>query len=158
MISSLQLNDEVYEKKMLIDSIIEDRIFDNIALNPYEELQKVAPLMRYYDKETITEIKFLLKNEKLKAVILEKEDTTELRDSIASDINALSKTISSVAKKEKRIAEVLNSKFWTEITIDIIDKFKIEFAPLMKYRNPGIPDILISDIKDDVIERRWIQY
>lgn len=54
-------NDEIFERKTLFESIIAGRIFDNISINPYEELQKIAPLMRYYDGESIDEIRFAIK-------------------------------------------------------------------------------------------------
>jgi hypothetical protein len=61
MIKSLEENDEIFAKKGLIKSIIEENIFDNIALNPYEELYKITPVMRYYNNESLEEMRFLLK-------------------------------------------------------------------------------------------------
>lgn len=158
MVKSLKENDELYERKTIIENIVTWRIFDNIAINPYEELQKIAPLLRYYDSDSIDEIKFLLKNERLRIAILKKEETKNLINSIASDINALSKTINAVNKKEERIKEVLTPSFWQEIDIDTINQLKLDFTNLMKYRNPEKPNIIITDIEDDIIERRWIEY
>jgi hypothetical protein len=61
MIKSLKENDEIFNKKDLIKSIIEENIFDNIAINPYDELYKLTPVMRYYDTESLDELRFLTK-------------------------------------------------------------------------------------------------
>ena len=79
-------NDEMFEKKNLFEMILSERIFDNISINPYDELQKIAPLMRYYDTETIDEIRFALKGCNLKIALLKSEDTDDMQISIASDI------------------------------------------------------------------------
>lgn len=151
-------NDEIFERKSLFESIITGRIFDNIAVNPYDELQKIAPLMRYYDAKAIDEIRFALKGCILKNTLLKKEDSEELQMSIASDINALPNSISAVSAKESRIREVLSSEFWKGITIEAIDELTDEFCPLMKYRKPDKDKPLGIDVSDDVIERRWINY
>lgn len=151
-------NDEIFERKSLFESIINGRIFDNIAVNPYEELQKIAPLMRYYDYETIEEIRFLFKTVRFKIALLKNEDPEEIQTAIATDINSLPSSISAVAQKEDKIREILTVSFWKNATIETIENLGTEFAPLMKYRKP-IKDIpLIIDESDDVIERRWIDY
>jgi len=61
MIKSLKENDEIISKKDLIKSILEESIFDNIVLNPYEELYKLTPVMKYYDRESLEEMRFLVK-------------------------------------------------------------------------------------------------
>jgi len=61
MITSLKENDEILNKKDVIKSILEESIFDNIAVNPYEELYKLTPIMRYYERESLEEIRFLVK-------------------------------------------------------------------------------------------------
>ena len=35
MVKSLKENDELFEKKSIIENIIQERIFDNIVINPY---------------------------------------------------------------------------------------------------------------------------
>ncbi|MDR2415063.1 MAG: hypothetical protein LBD75_00120 [Candidatus Peribacteria bacterium] len=94
-----RMNDEILQRYPLIQSILQGQIFNTIALNPYEQLQKIAPLMRYYDKYTAEELRFLIKNEQYLLASLKGEDTTKRRDKIASDINALSPTISKVQEK-----------------------------------------------------------
>jgi hypothetical protein len=90
MIKSLKENDEIIEKKDLIKSILDEDIFDNIAVNKFVELKKLIGVMRYYDLETLEELRFLLKCENLKISILKEEDINKLKNSIATDINALS--------------------------------------------------------------------
>ena len=160
MVKSLykNANDEMFEKKDLFEMILSERIFDNIAINPYDELQKIAPLLRYYDAETIDEIRFALKGTKLKIALLKNEDTDDMKMSMAMDINSLPNSISAVSAKEIRIKEVLSSIFWKEITIESIDDIVMEFRPLMKYRKPSKENILTIDESDDIIERRWIEY
>lgn len=151
-------NDEIFERKALFESIMSGKIFDNVAVNPYDELQKIAPLLRYYDRETVDEIRFFLKTTHFKSALLKNEDTEELQISIATDINSLPESISAVSAKEIRIREILSAKFWKEATLETMEILGTEFAPLMKYRKP-IKDIpLIIDQSDDVIERRWIKY
>ncbi len=154
----LKDNDEILTNKALIDQILSESIFDNRAVNPYEQLQKIAPLTRYYDKHTADELRFMIKNQRLIIALLKEEDTQLLKDKIASDINALSKTISKVQEKEIRIKEVLTNDFRDHITIETIQTLEKEFTPLMKYRDITKPDIKILDIQDAIIERRWIEY
>jgi hypothetical protein len=62
MVASLDPdNIEIMDQQELIHSISSSKIRDNIAVNPYEQLQKIAPLMRYYAKHTIDEMKFMTK-------------------------------------------------------------------------------------------------
>lgn len=158
IIKSLKPNDELLANKELIDKIISESIWNNIAVNPYEQLQKIAPLTRYYDKNTADEIRFLIKNEQLAIAILKDEDKEDLINKIASDINALSKNISKVQEKESTIQEILNPKYRDTISLEKIHDIKKEFTPLMKYRDINRPDILITDLKDEVIIRTWIEY
>ncbi len=160
MVKSLykNANDEMFEKKVLFEMILSERIFDNISINPYDELQKIAPLTRYYDTETIDEIRFALKGTRLKIALLKNEDTDDMQMSMAMDINSLPSSISAVSAKEIRIKEVLSPIFWKEVTIESIDDIVMEFRPLMKYRKPSKENILTIDESDDIIERRWIEY
>lgn len=158
LIKSIKPNDDTFRHHALIESILSGVIWNNIALNPYEQLQKIAPLMRYYDRNTADELRFLIKNEKLIIALLKDEDTEDIANAIASDINALSTSISKVQDKEPRIRQVLTPLFWQQITIESIKEVKQEFTSLMKYRNPQKADIIITDIQDTVIERRWIEY
>ena len=160
MVKSLykNANDEMFERKDLIEMILSERIFDNISINPYDELYRIAPLMRYYDTETIDEVRFALKGCRLKISLLKNEDTDDIQMSMAMDINSLPNSISAVSAKEKRIKEVLSPVFWKEITIESIDDMVNEFRPLMKYRKPIKDTILTIDEPDDVFVRRFIEY
>ena len=158
IVKGIKLNDDILHHQTLIDQILSESIFDNRAVNPYEQLQKIAPITRYYDKNSADELRFLIKNEKLAITVITWEDTTQLIDKIASDINALSKNISKVQDKEATIKKVLHPKYREELTLDKIQDIKKEFTPLMKYKDITKPEIHIIDIEDAVIERRWIEY
>jgi len=160
IIKSLKENDEIINKKDLIKSILEESIFDNIALNPYEELYKLTPIMRYYDRESLEEIRFLVKWENLKISILKEENIDKLRDSLASDINALNANnhLQAVETKKEFLKESLKKDFWDNIDIEKIEKIQKELSNIIKYKKVNEKDIVISDLKDEVIERRWIEY
>lgn len=160
MIKSLKENDEILNKKDLIKSILEESIFDNIALNSYEELYKLTPIMRYYDRESLEEIRFLVKWENLKISILKEENIDKLRDSLASDINALNSNnhLQAVETKKEFLKESLKKDFWDNIDIEKIEKIQKELSSIIKYKKVNEKDIVISDLKDEVIERRWIEY
>ncbi len=160
MIKSLKENDEIFTKRDLIKSIIDETIFDNIAINKFEELYKLTPIMRYYDMDSLEELRFLLKWENLKISLLKKENIDTLRDSFVSDINALNanKHLQVIAEKEDFIKYILSFSFWEEISIEKIDNIQDELALIIKYKKPNVPDILLTDLKDEVIERRWIKY
>lgn len=160
MIKSLKENDEIISKKDLIKSILEESIFDNIALNPYEELYKLTPVMKYYDRESLEEMRFLVKWENLKISILKEENIDKLKDSLASDINSLQSNshLEAVETKKDFLKESLKKAFWDEIDIEKIEKIQKELSPIIKYKKPNEKDIVISDLKDEVIERRWINY
>ncbi|MDD2907460.1 MAG: DEAD/DEAH box helicase family protein [Candidatus Gracilibacteria bacterium] len=160
MIKSLKENDEIINKKDLIKSILEENIFDNIALNPYEELYKLTPVMRYYDTESLEEIRFLVKGENLKISILKEENIDKLRDSLASDINALNSNnhLQAVETKKDFLKQCLKKDFWDDIDISKIEQIQKELSSIIKYKKINEKDIVISDLKDEVIERRRIQY
>lgn len=158
IVKAIKPNDDLLHHHELIEEILSEKIFDNIAINPYEQLQKFAPLTRFYDKETAYELRFLIKNEQLAIALIKGEETKMLINKIASDINALSQNISKVQDKQATIKEVLSPKYRKEITLEKLRELKKEFTPLMKYRVMERPDIMITDIEDTVIERRWIEY
>lgn len=160
MIQSLKENDEISNKKDLIKSILEENIFDNIAVNPYEELYKLTPIIRYYDRESLEEIRFLVKWENLKISILKDENIDKLRNSLATDINALNANnhLQIVEEKKDFLKESLKIDFWENINIEKIEKIQKELSPIIKYKKINEKDIIISDLKDEVIERRWIEY
>lgn len=153
-------NSDVMDHRELVLDIGSWKIWDNIAVNPNEQLQKVAPLMRYYAENTIDEIKFMTKGSRLKQAILtqESEKQEKLMWSMASDINALPSNISLVEEKQDVIKEVLTPSFWNQIDTEQVDGLIEEFTGLMKYRKPQVKELLITDLKDEVIERRWIHY
>jgi type I site-specific restriction endonuclease len=160
MVKSLKENDEIFTKKDLIKSIIEENIFDNIALNPYEELYKLTPVMRYYDRETLDELRFLTKGENLKISLLKDENIDTLKNSLASDINALNanKHLQAVEEKEVFIKNALAFSFWENLDLEKIQTIQNELTSIIKYKKPNIKEILITDLKDEEIERRWIEY
>ena len=158
IMKALKPNDDLIRHHELIETILSGGIFDNVAVSPYEALQKVAPLTRYYDKHTAAELRFLIKNEQLLIAFVKGEETSDLIDKVASDINALSMNISKVKDKEASIKEVLSPKYWKELSLEKIQEIKKEFTPLMKYRVIDKPDIMITDIEDAIIERRWVEY
>lgn len=160
MIKSLKENDEIIEKKDLIKSILDENIFDNIAVNKFVELKKLIGVMRYYDLETLEELRFLLKCENLKISILKEEDINKLKNSIATDINALSwnSELEYVRPKKEFIKNTLKADFWENITIEKIENISRELSNIIKYKKPNVPDIITTDLKDEVIERRWIKY
>jgi type I site-specific restriction endonuclease len=160
MIKSLKQNEEILEKKDIINSILSEDIFDNIAVNKFEELKKLIPIIRYYDLESLIELRFLLKCENLKISILKEENIEKLTNSIASDINALNlnSTLEDVLPKKDFIKNTLKEDFWENISIEKVEKIQKELTPIIKYKKPNIPDIITSDLKDEIIERRWINY
>lgn len=157
-IKGIKSNDELLSHQGLIESILSESIFDNVAVNPYEQLQKLAPLVRYYDKHTAEELRFMIKNEQLAIALIKGEETKMLINKVASDINALSRNISKVQEKETRIKETLSPAFWKSISLEKVQDLKKEFTGLMKYKDTTKPEIMITDIEDTVIERRWIEY
>lgn len=158
MIQGLKKNDELVVHEQLIEQIVSGAIFDNMALNPYEQLQKIAPLMRYYDKHTADELRFLIKTEKLRIAVVKEDDTKELSNAIASDINALSQQISKVQAKSDCIREILTPTWRDELSLEAITALQREFTGLMKYKDVTKPSILITDLDDVIIERRMIEY
>lgn len=160
MVACLKENDEIFLKKDLIKNVLEENIFNNIALNPYEELYKLTPVMRFYDSESLEEIRFLLKWENLKIAILKDENIDKLKNSLASDINALQANshLELVLEKKDFIKNVLTPSFWQEINIEKIENIQKELSSIINYKKPNEKEILITDLKDEVIERRWITY
>ncbi len=77
--------------------------------------------MRYYDRETADEIRFLLKASKLKSALLKSEDTDEIAASLAADVNSLPHSIGAVAEKETRIREVLSPAFWKNVSLEAVE-------------------------------------
>ena len=44
------------------------------------------------------------------------------------------------------------------MTIEKIDSISTGLSCVIKYKNKNVPSIVTSDLKDEVIERRWIRY
>jgi len=160
MISSLDENDEIFAKKDTIACILNDTAFDNIAINPYEELYKLTPVMRYYDKESLEETRFLLKWENLKIALLKEENTEKLKNSLANDINALQANnhLEAVLLKKEFLKTALSFSFWEDISIEKIENIQSELTSIIIYKKPNVKEIILTDLKDEVIERRWISY
>lgn len=158
MIQSIPTNDEILAKQQLINDILEWKIWDNIAVNPKEALQRIAPLMRYSESHTVDELRFLLKTEKLASALIQDEDSKWLQNSLASDINSLSRNIWEVQDKWELITDVLNPRFWIELDLKKIELLQKEFTGLMKYKSPVIKNIIVTDLEDQVVERKWIEY
>jgi len=70
IVKGIKPNDDILHHQTLIDQILSESIFDNRAVNPYEQLQKIAPITRYYDKNSADELRFLIKNEKLAIAVI----------------------------------------------------------------------------------------
>lgn len=149
ILKSLKDNDETLAHQSLIDQALSESIFDNTAVNPYEHLQILAPLARYYDRRTILELRFMIKSEQLINALIQQEESEALKDKVASDINALSRTISKVQDKEDQIRQVLKPAYRETISIPEMQSLIKEFTPLMKYRDITKPNILTVDLQDE---------
>jgi type I restriction enzyme R subunit len=158
IINQLPENDATYAKQDLIKQVKQWIIRDNIAINPLEHLQKLAPLTRFWQSHSIEELKFLIKCEQ--CIINELEwvlwDDHKLR--VANDLNKLSRTISAVQKLEDKLNQSLGKEFWENITIEQIEELKTIFTPLMKYKDITKPDIPSFDRPDQIVYRRMIPY
>jgi len=66
--------------------------------------------------------------------------------------------LEAVETKKDFLKESLKKVFWDEIDIEKIEKIQKELSSIIKYKKPNEKDIVISDLKDEVIERRWINY
>lgn len=160
MIKSLKENDEIFLKRDLIKSILDENILNNIALNPYEELYKLSLVMKFYDEKSLDEIRFLLKWENLKIAILKNENIEKLQNSLASDINALQANnhLEVIFEKKEFIKNALTPDFWQELSTQKIEDIQKELSSIIWYKKPNQKEILITDLKDEIIERRWIAY
>jgi len=151
-------NNEILEKQHIIKEIRENNIWDNMGINPYDELLKLTSIIRYYDKYTVNELRFLLKTDKLILLMLQWEDTEDIIKSVAWDINALARNISKVQEKEDLINQSLKAEAWEHAEIPFVETLQREFTSLMKYKRFDKPQQIVLDRDDEIIERRWIEY
>jgi len=66
--------------------------------------------------------------------------------------------LQAVETKKEFLEESLKKDFWDNIDIEKIEKIQKELSSIIKYKKVNEKDIVISDLKDEVIERRWIEY
>lgn len=160
MIKSLKPNDDTLEFKDTISSILDGDIYDNIAINPYETLHTLTPIMKYYDTKTLDQMKFLTKIDNLKAALIKSDNPEKLKNSIANDINALNANnhIEQVHAQKEFLKSSLTPNFWQDIDITKLDHIIDNLSNIIQYKKPNTPQIIITDLEDEVIERRWIEY
>jgi hypothetical protein len=52
----------------------------------------------------------------------------------------------------------LSFNFWQDLTLEKIENIQKELSPVINYKKPNLKEILLTDLKDEIIERRWIVY
>ena len=116
--------------------------------------------MRYKKDINLQIESFVLKTEKLGLAIITKkqEEIERLKESIVKDINCLPTTIKEVKKHEDYLDEIVEEKYWENISYEDYLKLLNTVAPLMKYRrSEPVPKIIIK-MSDKIAQRKLIEF
>jgi type I restriction enzyme, R subunit len=151
----------IKEKKKDIDLALSDKLWKNVGIDGFTFLKnKITPLMRYKKDVNLQIESFVLKTERLGLAIIEKkeEEIERLKESIVKDINCLPTTIREVKKHEDYLDEVVQEKYWEDISYEDYLKLLNTIAPLMKYkRSEPVPKIIIK-MSDKIAQRKLIEF
>jgi len=150
----------VRENLQDVEKALSPKLWDNIAIDPIDFLQKkIMPLMKYKPNVNLKESTFILRCEKLAHAIL-MNDTLEIerqKKSIAEMVDCLPRTLDKVKEKEDFIDRVLSKSFWNEIDFDdakmIIDELSSLIPNMMKEPR----DTIVINMGDMIKKRKqWI--
>jgi len=150
----------VREQLQDVEKALSPKLWDNIAINPVEFLQKkIMPLMKYKPNVNLKESTFILRCEKLAYAIL-MNDTLEIerqKKSIAEMVDCLPRTLDKVKDKEEFIDRVLSSSFWNDIGFDDAKMIMDELSALMPNMMKEPRDTIVINMSDTIQERKqWI--
>lgn len=150
----------VRENLQDVEKALSPKLWDNIAVEPVEFLQKkIMLLMKYKPNVNLKESTFVLRCEKLAYAIL-MNDTREIerqKKAIAEMVECLPKTLDKVMEKEKLIDKVLSHSFWEDIRFDDAKMIMGELSSLMPNMMKEPRETIVIDMSDTIEERKqWI--
>lgn len=117
---------------------------------------KVAPLLRFVPGVNLTQAFFTSKMERCGLALLQKQDASQIINSVREDVDLLPSSIAQVQEKMASKEAILSNKFWEKPTLKNLDEAKTALAPLMKYKREK-PSLVIELGLDDVIDsRKWV--
>jgi type I restriction enzyme R subunit len=95
------------------------------------------------------------------AALSEENDKHEiLKENIIEQISELPLSVNIVAKEEELIRKAQTNSYWANVTDSDMDELAEQLAPLMKFRNPAIPQTGPAqfDFKDLVKTKEFVEF
>jgi type I restriction enzyme R subunit len=144
-----------------VEKALSPKLWDNIAVDPIEFLQKkIMPLMKFKPDVNLKEATFTLRCEKLAYALLENDraEIERLKTSIAGMVDRLPRTLDAVRAKETLMDNVLSRSFWETVNFEDVQLLLSDLAPLMPYMAKEPREIIVIDMSDIIAERKefWI--
>ena len=140
-----------------VEKALSPKLWDNIAVDPVEFLQKkIMPLMKFKPDVNLKEATFTLRCEKLAYALLEndKAEVDRLKTSIAEMVDRLPRTLDSVRAKEALMDNVLSRSFWETVSFEDVQLLLSDLAPLMPYMAKEPRETIVIDMSDIIAERK----
>lgn len=140
-----------------VEKALSPKLWDNIAVDPVEFLQKkIMPLMKFKPDVNLKEATFILRCEKLAYALLEndKAEIDRLKTSIAEMVDRLPRTLDSVRAKEVLMDNVLSRSFWENVSFEDVQLLLSDLAPLMPYMAKEPRETIVIDMSDIIAERK----
>ncbi|KKG64479.1 type I restriction-modification system restriction subunit [Methanosarcina mazei] len=140
-----------------VEKALSPKLWDNIAVDPIEFLQKkIMPLMKFKPDVNLKEATFTLRCEKLAYALLEndKAEIDRLKTSIAEMVDRLPRTLDSVRAREALMDNVLSRSFWETVSFEDVQVLLSDLAPLMPYMTKEPRETIVIDMSDIIAERK----
>ncbi len=140
-----------------MEKALSPKLWDNIAIDPVEFLQKkIMPLMKFKPDVNLKEATFTLRCEKLAYALLEndKAEIDRLKTSIAEMVDRLPRTLDSVRAREALMDNVLSRSFWETVSFEDVQLLLSDLAPLMPYMAKEPRETIVIDMSDIIAERK----
>jgi len=140
-----------------VEKALSPKLWDNIAVDPVDFLQKkIMPLMKFKQEVNLKEATFTLRCEKLAYALLEndKAEIERLKTSIAEMVDRLPRTLDAVRAKEALMDNALSRSFWETVSFEDLQILLSDLSPLMPYMAKEPRETIVIDMSDIIAERK----
>ncbi|AKB24774.1 Type I restriction-modification system, restriction subunit R [Methanosarcina sp. MTP4] len=147
----------VREQLQDVEKALSPKLWDNIAVDPIDFLQKkITPLMKYRPGVDLKEATFTLRCERLAYALLQNDrnEIERLKKPIAEMVDRLPRTLDKVREKEALLDRVLSRSFWETVSFEDVQALLSEIAPLMPYMAKEPRETIVIDMGDHIAERK----
>ncbi len=148
----------ILEKKESLTRVLSEAFWKHIDIGYLEK--EIAPLLRFTQDVNLNIYAFLIKCERLEIAAISKEEKAikEIGESIREDLRLLPLNLRQIQQKEEQVLRASSDRFWSSFQMNEVGFLKTEIAPLMKWRRERTHTVIEFDLKDEILERKWIEF